>query len=207
MNNQPTDLKPVNSNPQDVFADLSKLTLNQSFDALTSNPDYVLIPVHKPGKQSFIRVSPDPKHAVQLAALEVDAGAGGDRELYIVQPNVVSALADLSGLSNRLVVLCVARPENDPFLWALKLPSGTSRQGQRWAHSALEIARRAKAEWVRVESKVLMGCYVAHPASAKWPDPVWPDLDMGELLRRGFGEKFVIDSPQHPVVRALRGED
>jgi len=193
-------------NSLDPFADLSNLSVNQNFDELTAETDFVHIPIRKPNKQCFIRVSPEDKHRVSLAMLELDAGTGGDRELFIVHPTILPSVADLPGLSQRVVVLSVARPESTPFLWPIKTPNEKSGRKDGWSRSALEIARRAQKEWIRVTPNMPMGCYVATVAKATWPEPKWPDLTMNEMLRRAVGESGVIMAADHPAIKALRGE-
>jgi hypothetical protein len=194
------------SSPGDLFQDLSKLSVNQDFDELTTQTDYVYIPLRKPNRQCFIRTSPKEEHRVQLAMLEIDAGTGGDRQLFIVLPSILPDVADLPGLSQRIVILGVARPENTPFLWPLKTPNEKNGKKDSWGRSALEIARLATDKWIRVTPSLSMGCYVPTIATAKWPEPQWPDLAMNELLRRAVGEKGVIQDLHHPAIRALRGE-
>lgn len=190
----------------DLFSDLSKLSVNQSFDELTAETDFVHIPLRKPNKQCFIRVSPEERHRVQLAMLELDAGTGGDRELFIIHPGILPSVADLPGLSQRIVMLCVARPESTPFLWPIKTPQERSGKKDAWSRSALEIARRAMKDWIRVTPNMPMGCYVATVAKAAWPEPKWPELTMNEMLKRAVGEEGVITDVGHPAIKALRGE-
>jgi hypothetical protein len=195
----------TSKNP-DLFDDLSQLAVDQNFDELTAEANFVHIPIHKPKKQCFIRVSPEERHRVQLAMLELDIGIGGDRQLFIVLPSILRAVSDLPGLSERIVMLCVARPENTPFLWPIKKPQEKSGRKDSWSRSALEIARLAMKQWLRVTPNMPMGCYVATVAKATWPEPKWPDLTMNEMLRRAVGEEGVITAPDHPALKALRGE-
>ena len=190
----------------DLFADLSQLAVNQNFDELTTQTDFVHIPIRKPNRQCFIRVSPEERHRVQLAMLELDTGTGGDRPLFIVLPSILPAVADLPGISPRIVMLAVARPESTPFLWPIKTPNEKGGRKDAWSRSALEIARRAMTEWLRVAPNMAMGCYVATIAKASWPEPKWPELTMNEMLRRAVGEEGVIQTLDHPALKALRGE-
>ncbi len=190
---------------QDPFADLSRLAINQNYDQLTATVDFVHVPIKKPNKQSFIRVSPRDEHRISLAMLELNSGIS-ERELFVVLPEFLPAVADLPGLSNRLLVLCVARPENSPFLWPIKVPTETTSRRDTWAMSAMEAARRAMREWVRVTPNMQMGCYTIHTAKASWPEPTWPELSMNEMLKRALGEKGIIQGPDHPAVVQLRGE-
>jgi hypothetical protein len=194
------------NNKTDLFDDLSQLTVAQNFDELTAETDFVYIPIRKPKKQCFIRVSPEERHRVQLAMLEIDVGTGGDRELFIVHPTILPVVSDLPGLSQRIVMLCVARPENSPFLWPIKTPNEKTGRKDSWSRSALEVARRAQREWLRVTPNMAMGCYVATVAKATWPEPNWPELPMSEMLRRALGEAGVIAGTDHPAIKALRGE-
>jgi hypothetical protein len=190
----------------DLFDDLDKLAVDQNFDELTTEIDFVHIPIRKPNKQCFIRVSPEERHRLRLAMLELDTGTGGDRELFIVHPSILPAVADLPGLSQRIVMLCVARPESTPFLWPIKTPNEKSGRKDAWSRSALEIARRAIKDWIRVTPNLAMGCYVATVAKASWPEPKWPELSMNEMLRRAVGEDGVITTHDHAAIKALRGE-
>jgi hypothetical protein len=49
-----------------------------------------------------------------------------------------------------------------------------------------------------------LGYYRIYRAEGDIPDPVWPDKPFPELLKLAFA-KLVIDSPDHPIVRRLRG--
>ena len=55
----------------------------------------------------------------------------------------------------------------------------------------------------RADKKV--GGYELQPAAYPLPDPVWPDLSVGEVLRIAF-QRFLIDTLDHPLLKKLRGE-
>jgi hypothetical protein len=50
-----------------------------------------------------------------------------------------------------------------------------------------------------------VGGYELQPAAYPLPDPVWPDLPVGEVLRIAF-QRFLIDTLDHPLLKKLRGE-
>ena len=206
-NNNPETNSPENQDPNpNPFANLDQLALPQNFDSLETKLEYTYIPCRRPGKQSFVRVSPKPEHRGTFAMLEIGAGFGSDQEQFLVMPELMSALADVPGLSPRMLVLAVSRPENSPFLWTLKLPNNNTGHKQGWNLSALDIAKQAEQKWLRVEAKMEMGCYVATVATADWPEPKWPDLPFNEILERAFGVGNVITDLQHPALKTLRGE-
>ena len=188
------------------FENLDKLALPQNFDSLATTVEYSYIPCRKPGKQSFVRVSPRPEHRRNFALLEIGAGFGSDQEQFLVVPELMPVLADVPGLSPRKLVLAVSRPENSPFLWALRLPNNNTGRKDSWAFSALDIAEQAEKKWLRVMPNMSMGCYVATIATADWPEPEWPPLSFGEILERAFGAGNVITDLSHPALKALRGE-
>jgi len=190
------------SNP---FENLADLSLPQDFDSLTAQIEYSVIPCKKPGKQSFVRVSPNPDHCGDFAILEINAGFGTDREQFLVVPPLMPALSDLPGLSAYRLVLAVARPENSPFLWPLRHPNNNTGRNDAWAHSALGIAKQAEQKWLRVRAEMQMGSYVATIATAEWPEPQWPDLTFLQLLERSFSGNIIRDLT-HPAIKALRGE-
>ena len=187
------------------FANLADLALPQNFDSLTVSIEYSVIPCNKPGKQAFVRVSPNPEHRDNFAILQIGAGFGTDREQFLVMPQLMSALTDLPGLSAYKLVLAVSRPENSPLIWPLRLPNNTTGRNDNWALSALDIAKQAEHKWLRVMPNMQMGCYVATVATADWPEPEWPDLSFSQLLERSFGGNLITDL-SHPAIKTLRGE-
>ena len=186
------------------FANLDQLALPQDYNCLAASVEYSYIPCRKPPKQTFFRVSPNPEHHGTFALLEIDSGNSIEKEIFLVVPELMSALADVPGLSARKLVLGVSRPENSPFLWPLKLPNNSGRK-DGWNLSGLEIAKRAENHWLRVMPNMQMGCYVATVATADWPEPEWPDLSFSQLLERSFGGNIITDL-SHPAIKALRGE-
>ena len=205
--NNPETNSPENHDPKpNPFANLDQLALPQNFDSLATTVEYSYIPCRKPGKQSFVRVSPRPEHRRNFALLEIGAGFGSDQEQFLVVPELMSALADVPGLSPRKLVLAVSRPENSPFIWALRLPNNNTGRKDSWAFSALDIAEQAEKKWLRVMPNMSMGCYVATIATADWPEPEWPPLSFSEILERAFGAGNVITDLSHPALKALRGE-
>ena len=50
-----------------------------------------------------------------------------------------------------------------------------------------------------------LGAYEIFAAIGTIPDPVWPESPFNELLRIAFRDR-IIDDPEHPVVKRLRGQ-
>jgi len=69
----------------------------------------------------------------------------------------------------------------------------------------MEAAQLATNRWVRVTANLGLGAYEIFEASAALPEPVWPDISFTQLLSIAFRDRF-INSPDHPVLKRLRGE-
>jgi len=49
-----------------------------------------------------------------------------------------------------------------------------------------------------------LGAYEIFEAQGSIPEPIWPDLSFGEILRVAFKDR-IIRSLDHPVVKRLHG--
>lgn len=195
----PTPSAPPTEAP-DPF-DPDALRLSQDFaSAVGVKKLLTTIPVRNPDKESFVRVHPDPAYHLQTVVLELREDRG---ETYLVAPALWKALAEEKTCSPRLLVTSITR-QGVLFLWPLKLP-GSDGRSLRWHDSALEAAEVAKTEWVRVTSNMALGAYETCVASAALPEPTWPDMPLGDMLRIAFRDRL-IDRVDHPVLRRLRGE-
>jgi hypothetical protein len=182
--------------PADDF-DLTKLRLNQSF-AETVGVKKLLrtIPVKKPNSQDFIRVHPDPDYRGNFAIVDLH----DEREIYLVAPSIAPALmgecfeASLFTMINRQGVLRI---------WPVRLP-GPDGKVLEWHRSAAEAAELAMTRWIRVKANMDLGAYEMFEAESTIQEPTWPDLPFQELLKIAFRERF-INSPDHPIIKRLRG--
>ena len=187
----------------DSFANLEQFRLPQDYNGVQAIVDYTVIPLRKPKKQHWFRVHPDIK-LEGVAFLEVEQETAAP-ELFLVHGKLVPLLIDIPGLSRRSLKLCVSRPNNTPFVWPIKLPTDSGAKHDDWARSALATARLAESQWVRMNSDMHLNAYKAFTAEANWAEPVWPQLELTEILRRSVGDNHIIDSLDHSIIRQLRG--
>lgn len=180
------------------FDNLSALRLDQSYaDTVGVKKLLTTVPVRKPSRQDFVRVHPDPKYRLTPAAIiEVKE----DREVYLVTPLMAQALP--GEFSTASLYLTITR-QGVIHLWPVKLP-GPDGKHNEWHRSAAEAAERAMEKWVRVTSNMSLAAYEMSEASADLPEPVWPDLSFGEILKIAFRDR-IVESPDHPLVQRLRG--
>jgi hypothetical protein len=120
-----------------------------------------------------------------------------------VAPGLWHGLAGEATFSPRLLLTAVNRL-GVPFIWPIRLP-GPDGKIDDWNASALEAAKRAEANWVRVTANVPLGAYEVWEATSDLPGPVWPEQSFGEMLKIAFKGRQIA-SPDHPALKKLRGE-
>lgn len=179
-------------------ADLSRLRLSQDFAAAIGVKKALLtVPVRKPTRQEFVRVHPDPAYRMQIALIELrDEG-----EVYAVEQGLC---AELPGEVIPKVLLTTITKQGVVLLWPIRLPGEDGRLDQ-WNRSALDAADLATKQWIKVVSDRALGAYGVFEATGNLPEPEWPEVSFGELVRVAFKGR-VISTLDHPVLRRLRGE-
>ena len=188
------------SNP---FENLQDFKVSQDFNEFETAIDYSVIPLRKPGKQQWFRVNPE-LQLDNVCFLDVEQDEGSP-ESFLLTGSVAPQLREMPGVTKRSLRVCVCRPNNTPFVWAIKLPKGSGTKHDEWGRSALDAARMAETEWIRMNSDMKLGAYKCFTSSACWEEPVWPELDRTEVLKRSVGEQHIIASVDHPVIRQLQG--
>lgn len=157
----------------------------------------VSVQVRKPHRQEFFRTHPDPNMALEVAILEFRQ----DRQSFVVSPELAPYLP---GEAVAKLLTPTMTNHGALFLWPIKLPDEQGRLDE-WNTVAFEAAERAKTKWVRLMANMAAGAYDLLEAAAQFPDPVWPEFTLQQLLELAFKGR-VIDTMDHPVLRRLRGE-
>ncbi|HEX2573698.1 MAG TPA: hypothetical protein VH877_29375 [Polyangia bacterium] len=155
------------------------------------------VPVGRPNKQVWFRVNPDPNFVLDVNVLVLD----GDNEVYLVEPAVAYQVPH-EVVAKRLFVYVTT--QGDLGIWTVKLPDADGKL-DGWNSSAMVAVDAAKKRWVRLVSNRNLGCYQPMFAKVNLADPNFGDRSFRDLLEIAFRGK-VIDSPDHPVLRRLRGE-
>ncbi len=176
----------------------SLLLLTQNFgETLGVKKVLTTVPVGRPSKDRFFRTHPSPSWVFPGWILENKATG----ETYLVSAQVASALGD----QVRPVELYAAIDrQNNPFLIPIPLP-GPNGVRNRWHESLAQAVEKAKSVWIRISANKDLGGYDIFEATAKLPDPVWPDITMDELLEVAFKGR-VITSLDHPIVQERLGK-
>ena len=175
----------------------TSLRLAQNFgETLGVKKVLTTVPVGKPSKDRFFRTHPSPSWVFPTWILENQVAG----ETYLVSTEVASVLGNLA----RPVELYAAIDrQNNPFLIPIPLP-GPNGVRNPWHESRAQAVERAKSVWLRISSNKDLGGYDIHEATAKLPDPVWPDNTMDELLEIAFRGR-IIKNVDHAIVQERLG--
>jgi hypothetical protein len=175
----------------------TSLRLAQNFgETLGVKKVLTTVPVGKPSKDRFFRTHPSPSWVFPTWILENQVAG----ETYLVSTEVASVLGNLA----RPVELYAAIDrQNNPFLIPIPLP-GPNGVRNPWHESRAQAVERAKSVWLRISSNKDLGGYDIYEATAKLPDPVWPDNTMDELLEIAFRGR-IIKNVDHAIVQERLG--
>jgi len=123
-----------------------------------------------------------------------------DREVYIVNLAAVPELQAECFIAN----LFTAITRTDVlFMWPVRVPAADGRVNG-WHQSAAAAAQHAMRSWIRIKANMGLGAYEIFEAKSSIPDPEWPGLSFEEIYRIAFKDRL-ITTPDHPVVKRLRG--
>ena len=177
--------------------DLDALRLSQDFAATVGvKKALTTIPVRRPDRQWFVRVHPDPAFRFETAVLELKE----ESETYLIAPGLLS---ELPGETVPKVLLTTVTRQGNVFLWPIRMPDELGKLDE-WNRSALEAAKLAEKQWIRLAANRSLGAYEPFVATGDLPAPEWPDKPFQELVRIAFRDKL-IDTLDHPVVKRLQG--
>ncbi len=190
----------LSASQRDRFSDLSKLKMSQDFvSAVAVKKAIRTIAVRKPHAHEFVRVWPGDEWRLQTGCFTHK----GTKEIYLVAPELWNLFP--KQITPTLLVTCITRNTDVPFLWPLTLPKADARASS-WHDSALEAAQLAQTEWVRLESDMEASCYVINVATANLPEPAMPSLTFEEMLRLAFKKDRFVEDTDHVIWQQLRGE-
>jgi hypothetical protein len=152
-----------------------------------------------PHKEWWVRRHPDPGYALDTWVIELK----DNQETYLVLPPLWPGLCGEATFKRKTFFLAVTM-QGKLFLWGVRRPADDTKEPDRWMRAPLEAVRLAKDQWTRITwNEDTRQHDVATCESTA--EPEWPDLPFRELLKLAF-KNYVIDKPDHPVLRRLRGD-
>ncbi len=180
---------------------IEEMRLSQDFTQTAGVEKVVLtVPVRKPSKETFFRVHAGEDYQLTTSVLELKEDGG---ETYLIAPSLRESLAAEPTFGLRLLLTGVTR-QGDVFVWPVRLARADGKV-DTWSRSALEAANLAKTAWVRMAANMRIGGYDVCRANGVLSEPAWPSMTFQDLLSIAFKDHY-IDTPDHPVLKRLRGE-
>jgi hypothetical protein len=178
--------------------DPARLRLGQDFSAAVGvRKVLTTVPCRKPWRQEFIRVRPGEEWRLETGLFEDRI----NRDVYLVGPELWPELA--AEVYPAFLFTTITRQGN-VFLWPCRLP-GVDGRTNTWNESAFSAARIAELRWVRLSANMAAGLYDVHESVDALAEPEWPAASFHELLKLSFKDRL-IQSLDHPILKALRGE-
>jgi hypothetical protein len=194
--------------PGDVFANLEKRQLRQSFDKLKTRKPLTTVGIRKPRPHEWFQAHPT--FRLEWVLFKAEEEGLSDEWFFPANEEVLAALEELSikGVKNCMIFWWINR-KNDTFIWPVQLADADGRQND-WHASMFEMMSvQANGQWARIEAGD--GGYVvtiAEPSEDQdAPKPNWPVADsFGDVLRTAFKRGGrVIEHLNHPLLNRLRG--
>ena len=181
------------------FKQLDKFRLDQNYaEMLGIEKRPTRIPVRRPKKQEWFMVHPNPAFHYPLPLIHDEL----DNEFYLFNPELV--VVGIDELVRKQLYYTINR-QNVVFLWPVKMPDIDGRLDS-WNDSAHSAAKMAMEKWIRIVSNRSLGGYEVVYTRSKLEKPEWPDMDLDEIYELAFGKRL-IESDDHPILKALRGEE
>jgi hypothetical protein len=189
----PDSLNPYQ--PEDLWIDLDKIHA-----AGAVNRPLTTIPIRKPNKHEFFRANPNEDHWRPVALIEME------RVLYLVHPSMIKHLDEDDIF---YAILCPAISKSgELFFWPLKVSN--KGRGNMWNDSALQIAKMAISNWVKIRSRQEDGkgggYYQPEIPIASFGEPSFPNLTLKQLYDIAFKGDRIIDRVDHLVIQKLTGQ-
>ncbi len=180
-------------NVEDDF--LERLKIKQNYvEQFPVKKRITAVPIKTPSNQDWIQVKQEEGWSCQVWVLTIKE----TRDRYVVDPQLCQELA---GEIQPMVLCTYINRQGNLFLWPIRLPSGDGRR-DNWAISAMEAAKTPG--WFRIKANMSLGGYDVYQAIADIPDPDWPDISFGEIVRIAFKDNLIEDA-DHPVIKNLMG--
>jgi len=181
--------------------DLDSLRLDPNFEKTAGVRKVIsTVPVRKPHDQEWIRVHPDPAYRGNFSCIKLrDEG-----EFFLVTPQIAR---DFENEITPITLYTCINTSGVVILWPVRITSPDGRQST-WATSAHEAAQVGMRQRIRIKANMSLGGYEFHLSDSPTPeiDPTWPTIALTELVQIGFVKvgRFV-NSPEHPIIKLLRG--
>jgi hypothetical protein len=191
-------LELFDSAPGSVFDDIDALRKTATLKVRTRIVPFN-VPVGKPQPYVYFRSHSDPSMALDASVL---IGSEWSDDFYFPVPRMLDHPAVLPRLRKVTIAVVYTWPGGAISVWPVPFAEDTRIACRKSARAAYELS---KAQWVQMIWNADKRDYDVAIAEGINTEPLWPpDLNLSNLLKLGFADR-IIDTPEHPYVRQLRG--
>lgn len=200
----------VPGTPADVFDRLETFRLRQSFDRVTVRRPLTTVGIRKPKSHEWFQVHPTYRYEGTLFKAKEEGLS--EEWFFPTDEAVLAILEELSptGLREVCIFWWVNRKKNS-FVWPVELADSDGRQND-WHASMYEMLNlHGNGHWCRIEAgdggySPTIADETDPAATLRLVKPEWPPVDhFGAVLRLAFKGGRAIDTPDHPLIKRLRG--
>lgn len=185
--------------------DLEALKLKSSASEIVkSSPLLKTIRTTKTDNTDFFRIRGGKEWMMDFP---IFSQKGMDKEKYLVMPEYQQELNERNSLSPVRFYFGIIWGSNILFLSDVGIKVNDEGALNSYNKSRHELYELAKNKWISISANMSLQAYVATEAKSLIPDPIWPEkpANIGEAIEIAFKDN-VINSPDHPVLKKLRGE-
>jgi len=192
------DIRLVQTAPESVFDDIEELrktaTLKVSRRVVAVN-----VTVKRPSNNVFFRCNAKPDMTLDASVI---IGDGGSDDFYFVTPPMLNHPTMLPRLRKVTIATVCSWPGGAISLWPVPILGETRITCWKSARAAYDLS---KEKWVQLCWNSDLRDYDVIVTDGINTEPIWPtDRTFVDLLKLGFADK-IIDTPEHPYVKRLRG--
>jgi hypothetical protein len=189
--------------PKDVLDDIASLVVSTEETALLGTKEILTnIAVRKPKKIEWFRTHPT-AHYGPCVIFEVKVQM--NTENYLVIPAVWNVFKDdLLKSHTKKVVLRVSITRGGLLFLNPIVAQDPLSKANDFNDTCREASILATTHWMRQEADMAQGKYRMWVAEGDYGEPVWPEFDLHDLIRKAFKGR-VVASASHELLEQLRG--
>ena len=157
----------------------------------------VVVTLGRPKKELYVRFHLNEDFYLPSC---IWAESDDSRKIYYIASHLWS-LEDLQGGMRAVILAPWLGADGSLGLW----PASASSAAGEWYTSAQEVLTVGKREWIRIQADNREKIYRYYTPKKPVPHREWPNLTFGEICKRAFGSRVVMDE-DHELIRKLRNE-
>lgn len=188
--------------------DLEALKLKPNIAGIIKTaPLLTTLRTKKPENIEFFRIRPGEEWMMDFPIFAPKGKTGSENEKYLVMPEYQQELEERKSLIPVRFYFGTIWGSKILFLSDVGIKIKEDGTINSYHKSRMEAYELAKTKWISISANQELGAYVVTEAKSKIPDPVWPEkpANIGEAIELAFKDN-VINSPDHPILKKLRGE-